>query len=114
VGVLVDEVDTFVLAILFSSPLNCKVFYMKVAMEISLHKVLGDINTRMYNSQPASIDEGTMFHWVKRGACQEAAMVSADNVWVTATMSSATKSVMKFTMANQDSSSSESKDGITH
>ncbi|XP_072703694.1 uncharacterized protein [Ciconia boyciana] len=117
-GVLVYEADAFMLSILFSNPLSYNIFYVKVAMEISLHKVhlgnLEDIYTRMYNTQPASTGKDTMFHQVKLGTCQEATMVSAGNMWVMATMSSAAKLVIKVIMENQDSSSSESKGGTTH
>ncbi|KAK4806654.1 hypothetical protein QYF61_021250 [Mycteria americana] len=118
VGVLVYEADAFTLSILFSNPLSYNIFYVKVAMEISLHKVhlgnLEDIYTRMYNTQPASTGKDTMFHQVKLGACQEATVVSAGNMRVMATMSSAAKLVIKVIMENQDSSSSESKGGTTH
>ncbi|KAM9591768.1 uncharacterized protein ACIBXB_005479 [Morphnus guianensis] len=117
VGLLVYEADTFTLAILFSNPFDYNIFYMELAMEISFHKAhrgnLENIYTRMYSSQSTSTGKDTAFHRVKLGACQEAAMVFAGHVRVTATMSNAAKSVIKVIVENQDSSSSESKGDTT-
>ncbi|GAB0202067.1 hypothetical protein GRJ2_002672300 [Grus japonensis] len=106
VGVLVYEADTFTLAILFSNPFDYNIFYVELAMEISLHKAhrgnLEDIYNRMYSGIPASTDKGTMLHRVKLGVCQEPVMVSTGHVKVTATMSNAAKSIIRVIVENQD------------
>ncbi|XP_029862087.1 uncharacterized protein LOC115337813 [Aquila chrysaetos chrysaetos] len=117
-GLLVYEADAFTLAILFSNPFDYNIFSVELAMEISFRKAhlgnLENIYTRMSRSQSASTGKDTVFHRVKLGACQEAAVVFAGHVRVTATMSSAAKSVIKIIVEYQDSFSSEFKGGTTY
>ncbi|XP_025914202.1 uncharacterized protein LOC112962352 [Apteryx rowi] len=107
VGILVYEADTFTLAILFSNPYDYNIFYMEVALEISMEKAhlgnLEDVYKRMYNSVPTGNVNGTTFQRAKLHACQETLMVSANHVQVMATMSSAANSVLKVIVEDKDS-----------
>ncbi|KAK4805151.1 hypothetical protein QYF61_014938 [Mycteria americana] len=109
VGVLVYEADTFTLAILFSNPFDYNLYAVELAMEISAHKAhcgsLDSIYTRMYSGQPASTGRDTMLHRVKLSACQEPVVVSAGLVRATATMSNASKSIVKVIVENRDAHS---------
>nr|XP_025976421.1 uncharacterized protein LOC112995593 [Dromaius novaehollandiae] len=106
VGVPVYEADTFTLAILFSNPFAYNIFYVEVALEISMenahHGSLEEVYKRMYNSLSTGNVNNTTFQQAKVRQCQETLTVYANHVQVTATMSNAAKSVIKVIVEDKD------------
>ncbi|CAM4617109.1 unnamed protein product [Lepidochelys kempii] len=114
VGLLVYKSDAFTLAIMFSNPFDYNLYCVEFGLEICPGKEhLGDMEevyARMYNYMPAN--SCTTFKKAKLGQCQEALVVSAGNIRVTATMSNAAKAVIKVLVEEKGNPPPYSKNPI--